>query len=781
MKSRFLLPLVLLCAAAAPTTQPLPARLGVNIHFTKPQPGEIKMMADAGVNTIRMDFAWAGTEREKGKYDFGAYDGLLAALDEHHIDAVFILDYANKFYDDGLSPHTDAGREAFAKWAAAAVMHFKGRNIIWEMYNEPNIQFWKPKPNVDDYAKLAIATGKAIRAADANATYVGPASSTIDLAFLESCFKAGCLEYWDAVSVHPYRQSEPETVAKEYRELRHLIAKYAPKNKQIPIYSGEWGYSAAWSKYEEEKQALYLPRQWLTNIMNDVPLSIWYDWHDDGRDPKEPEHHFGTVQNEKNKEGPEPWKPKLAYLAMKTFNAQLRGFLFAGWLDLERRGAESRGARVMLFARKDGNGKPTEVRAVAWTDRHETFDIKISSRARRLRTVDHLGNAGREYISENGSVTISISDAVQYLVPDGVDEHWLVAAAWQRVPLETMVRGGGFPPLAFTDFMNPLDRPLTVTWSPGPAAEQKTVVLPPGGHAAIPNQGAIISRDSFEQWVASRLKVEGLGEFTQLSLANVTNPIDVNFLETRAPERIVRIDDVTGEGFKGFIKVSSLHVSNRIPLTIPKGQRIATIAVPLLEAPADGNWYDATLVDAADESVADHTVFGRTIGAFAASPLPYKAVADGDRKVKSEQSIRTGDPKEGPIAKGVAAIELSYRFEAGHKFVQVMPTTDDQRQLGRSPRELTMWVFGDGSGHLARCRVVDSTGQVFQPNGVKITWTGWKLVSFPLGGNDNGHWGGKNDGEMHYPLKLDTLFLLDNASKQASEGKIYIASPMTVE
>ena len=49
-------------------------------------------------------------------------------------------------------------------------------------------------------------------------TYVGPATSTIDFKFLEACFKAGLLEYWSAVSVHPYRLQDPETAGDEARE-----------------------------------------------------------------------------------------------------------------------------------------------------------------------------------------------------------------------------------------------------------------------------------------------------------------------------------------------------------------------------------------------------------------------------------------------------------------------------------------------------------------------------------------------------------------------------------
>ena len=33
------------------------------------------------------------------------------------------------------------------------------------MYNEPNIKFWKPTPNVTAYINLATATGKAIKTA----------------------------------------------------------------------------------------------------------------------------------------------------------------------------------------------------------------------------------------------------------------------------------------------------------------------------------------------------------------------------------------------------------------------------------------------------------------------------------------------------------------------------------------------------------------------------------------------------------------------------------------
>ena len=89
--------------------------------------------------------------------------------------------------------------------------------------------------------KLALAVGRALRAAEPGETYIGPATSTIDFAFLEKCFQAGLLEYWSAVTVHPYRQEGPETAAAEYARLRQLIDRYAPRRQEDPDHLRRMG------------------------------------------------------------------------------------------------------------------------------------------------------------------------------------------------------------------------------------------------------------------------------------------------------------------------------------------------------------------------------------------------------------------------------------------------------------------------------------------------------------------------------------------------------------
>jgi hypothetical protein len=111
----------------------IPDSLGVNVHFTEPRAGEMEMLKDGGFRWIRMDFVWESIEREKGKYDFSAYDKLLAALDRQRIRPLFILDYGNRLYDEGRSPATDETRQAFCAWVAATMKRYRGRGILWEM------------------------------------------------------------------------------------------------------------------------------------------------------------------------------------------------------------------------------------------------------------------------------------------------------------------------------------------------------------------------------------------------------------------------------------------------------------------------------------------------------------------------------------------------------------------------------------------------------------------------------------------------------------------------
>jgi len=309
----------------------IPDGFGVNIHFTG-LPRDLKMIADAGFKFIRMDLVWSRIEQTKGVYDFkgSGYDSLTLGCEKLGIRVLYIFDYSNKLYESDRSVRTEAGRKAFADFAEAAAKRYAGKGILWEIWNEANIkQFWSPQPSVDDYCKLVEASASRIQEADPSGQVVAGATSQIPLDWFEGCFKNGLLNWIDVISVHPYRSQPPETVIQDYAKFRVLIARYAPSSKQIPVISGEWGYSNInWDKspLTEQQQADYLVRMFLINSYQNIPVSIWYDWKNDGTNSDEREHQFGTVRHDLN--------PKAAYLATKVLLSTLAGYSISEKIDL---------------------------------------------------------------------------------------------------------------------------------------------------------------------------------------------------------------------------------------------------------------------------------------------------------------------------------------------------------------------------------------------------------------------------------------------------------------
>ena len=385
------------------TTDPV-AGMGVNIHFTDPKPGELEMLSRAGFRWVRMDFGWEAIERKAGVYDFSAYDRLLASLDKFHLRAVLILDYGNKLYDGGLSPHTDDSRAAFARWAAASAVHFQGRGVLWEIWNEPNGHFWKPDPNAGDYAQLALVASRAIRAAAPQELIVGPALAGDETEFLEPAFSSGVLDFWSGVTIHPYFRFGPESYGLAYAKLRKLIDSHARAGKKVEILCGESGYSSAWLGISEATQGKYLARLFLFNVVTGVPLTIWYDWHEDGTDPSNDEHHFGIVRHAYHAGANEVYDRKPAYDAALTYSSQLNG------LRLDERVPTASGSDYVLhFA------APDKACFVAWTTDWLSHDVEIPLPNGTYTLTSYDGKTHSSVEATNGKLKLHLDGGPQYL------------------------------------------------------------------------------------------------------------------------------------------------------------------------------------------------------------------------------------------------------------------------------------------------------------------------------------------------------------------------------
>jgi|GEM_PF-3092094 len=378
----------------------IPNGLGVNVHFLVGQPWELDAIEEAGFGLARADAYWYEIEPSKGVYDFSATDIFVKSLTQRNIQAMFLLSSGNPLYDDGLAPHTEEGRLAFARFAGALAERYAGRGIIWDLWGEPNGEWsWKPGPNVQDYASFALEVISSIRQADPSAIIVGPGICCFEEPnswyFYEELGRQGLFNQFDAVGIHSYNYPvlAPEQVPTLYDHLRKIVDTYSPE-RNIPIINNEYGYSTGWPGIDETRQAEYLARSWLINQANGVNLSLWYDWKDDGPDKNDPEDNFGL--NDVN------GRPKPAYMAAKTLMHTLKGYHF------DRRISSSNDAAYLLLF---SNGEESIL--VAWTS-GTTHPISLPLTG-DVSIVSMLG--GESMLAGNPQgLTIMLNSSPQYIM-----------------------------------------------------------------------------------------------------------------------------------------------------------------------------------------------------------------------------------------------------------------------------------------------------------------------------------------------------------------------------
>lgn len=298
--------------------KPIWPGFGVSVNFTNAPTNELNQLKELGVGYVKTELQWNAIEKVQGQYDFSAYDRLAKNLIERGIRPFFVLTGANKLYQDG-APENSAAQSAFARWAGATAAHFQGKEIVWEIWNEPNSgNSWRPAPSPNAYKSLATLSVKLMKQADPNCRVLVGATSGIDQDFLIKSLDPLLLSLVDGISVHPHRQTGPESIWPDWEQIRVLIDALAPENrKKLPLVSSDWGYPTSTKGVSEGRQAMYLVRSWLVNAAFGCPISIYQSWKDEGTDPENDASRFGILT--------EQLKPKPSFGTAKELLQKFAG------------------------------------------------------------------------------------------------------------------------------------------------------------------------------------------------------------------------------------------------------------------------------------------------------------------------------------------------------------------------------------------------------------------------------------------------------------------------
>lgn len=168
---------------------------------------------------IRLEFSWDEVEPVKGQFNWAGYDNVVNEANARGIKVLALVDYTPAWANGG---HTDHNYEPtdpneFGRFAGDVARRFSPKGVHhYEIWNEPNIGFWKPTPDPVKYTAVLKASYTSIHAADSQALVVtgglSPEADTKTIGFLKGIYAAGGGGYFDGVGYHPYVDATDFTV-----------------------------------------------------------------------------------------------------------------------------------------------------------------------------------------------------------------------------------------------------------------------------------------------------------------------------------------------------------------------------------------------------------------------------------------------------------------------------------------------------------------------------------------------------------------------------------------
>jgi polysaccharide biosynthesis protein PslG len=298
------------------------------------QNGPMDVAAGTGVGWIREEFRWDWVEHPLGNWDWGFTDEMVQDARGRNLEILGLLGYNNSAQTMGEANFTVPDIGLWKTYITQVVTHYKGQIHAWEVWNEPDVPyFWKG--SVADYVNLLKETYVTIKAIDPTATVLNGACSNLDLNWFTDFLNQGGTQYTDALAFHPYTlRSSLDNGNYQTIDLPHL--------RDIGQRTGKawWFTEIGWSSASggagfgsgvgsEQAQASYMVRQYVESLdlsgLN-VEHIFWYNFHDDGTDPSNPENNYGLIRND--------WRtPKFSYTAFQQMTSHLSGAVAQGTVD----------------------------------------------------------------------------------------------------------------------------------------------------------------------------------------------------------------------------------------------------------------------------------------------------------------------------------------------------------------------------------------------------------------------------------------------------------------
>ena len=308
----------------------------------------------AGAGLVRVDAGWSSLEEQgKGVYSswhLSRMDAVVSKAEARGLKVLFTWwttpcwassapadlkqGCDGAWWDRGVDryPPTNAGD--YADSLGFLVRRYGSRVAAWEIWNEPNLDYFFRTPDkAARYAALVKAGYAAAKQAHPGATIVAGSVSDSDFGFIEALYRDHALKgHFDAVSIHPYSGDLSPLDPREDQYIRYSFVRGVPAVRDVmlrygddkPLWLTEFGWSTcnyrggpSWANcVDESTQATYLRdafaqlRSWPY-----VPVAVWFNLRATTSDPADRVGNYGLLRYDGS--------PKPSYAAFRDAAAGL--------------------------------------------------------------------------------------------------------------------------------------------------------------------------------------------------------------------------------------------------------------------------------------------------------------------------------------------------------------------------------------------------------------------------------------------------------------------------
>ena len=241
---------------------------------------EADRMVGAGVESVRMVFAWRDAQPVKSRSDippelqqyfrdeegtptdWRLFDAYVTTAARRRVTVLPVLLYAPQWAarhknSDGSVP-SDFG--AYARFAVAVAKRYGRNGTFWtenpelpklpldwlQIWNEPHFrEYWSDQPWEKDYAKLLRGTYRAVKKAVPTQKILAAGMANKSWTYLSKLYQAKARGYFDAVALHPFTNAV-DGVIEIIERARRVMERYG--DRKLPLQITEMSWTSAKGK-----------------------------------------------------------------------------------------------------------------------------------------------------------------------------------------------------------------------------------------------------------------------------------------------------------------------------------------------------------------------------------------------------------------------------------------------------------------------------------------------------------------------------------------------------